>query len=121
MALKNRSDNRRLRSGDLTHQVIIKNMTQTSDGQGGRVGTETTLGTIWARIMPLNAQRSLSYGLLLTSRPHEVRVHYEDNAYTLDESCWLEVVETGQILYVHSVINTDMQYKQMDILTVEKR
>jgi len=121
MALKRRGDTRRLRSGDLDHQVRIKRMSQTTDGQGGRIGTESTIATIWAKLEPLNASRSLAYGMTLNNRPYQVMVQYEEDAYTLDEDCWLELVASGQKLYIHSVINTDMRYRQMEILATEKR
>ena len=124
MALTRRGDGTRVRSGDMTHQVRIKQYTFDEDGQGGRIKTSAspiTVGTAWANIIPLAASRALAYGMLMTNHPHEVDMRWEADKYTLDEDTTLVVVEGGQVLYVHSVLNADLRNERAKILCTEKK
>lgn len=110
-----------VRAGDMDHQVEIKQATQTSDGQGGRTSVFATVATVWANLIPLPAGRTQAYGLTMNDKPHEIDLRWENTAYQVSEDDQLEVVETGQLLYVHSVLNVDKRYERMKILAVEKR
>lgn len=121
MVLKRRGSGEHIRVGDMTHQVRIRKATQASDSQGGRTGTPTVLATVWANINPIAAARAQAYGMTMNNQPMELDMVYDNFDWTLDEDDTLEVVETGQILYVHSVVNVDMANKRLKLLTTEKR
>lgn len=121
MALTRRGDGSRVRSGDMTHEISIKQQTLTGDGQGGRTGVLAEVGKAWANIIPLAASRALSYGMVMNNKPHELDMRYEADKYTIDEDTVLEVVEGGQVLYVHSVLNADLKYQRAKILCTEKK
>lgn len=121
MALKRRGDGRTVRAGDMNHQVRIIQSTQASDSQGGRTGTPSTVAIVWTNIIPIAASRAQAYGLTMTNKPQEIDMRYEDDAFVLTEDDVLEVVETGQTLYVHSVLNADKEYKRYKIVAVEKK
>ena len=110
-----------VRSGDMDLQVYIKQNTLTEDNQGGRTGSPSTVATVWANIIPLSANRALSYGIVMTNRPAEVDLRWEDDAYTLTEDDYLEEVVSGRKHYIHSVINVDRRSERAKLVTVEKK
>lgn len=121
MALTKRGDGSRVRAGDMTRELYVKQATTTSDSQGGRTGVRASTGTAWANVIPLPASRALAYGMVLTDKPHEVDMWWEDEAYTLDEDTILEDVVSGQILYVQSVINADLEHYRAKLVCKEKK
>jgi SPP1 family predicted phage head-tail adaptor len=121
MALRRRGDGQTVRAGDMSRQVRIKKYTQSSDGQGGRTGTASTVATVWANIIPVAANRVQAYGLTMTNKPYEIDMRYNDTDFTVDEDDVLEVVETGQVLYVHSAINADVRNERYKVLAIEKK
>ena len=121
MALKQRGDGTRVRAGDMDHQLNIQQPTQVTDGQGGRTGTFSTVDTVWGNLIPLTANRAQAYGITMNDKPHEIDLRWESEKYTITEDDRLQIVETGQILYVHSVLNVDKRYERMKILAMEKR
>lgn len=110
-----------VRCGDMQHQVHIQQGTPTGDGQGGRTSDYATVATVWANLMPITANRVQAFGVTMNNKPHEVDMRWENEAYTVTEDDKLEVVETGQVLYVHSVLNVDKRYERMKLVAVEKR
>jgi head-tail adaptor len=121
MALRRRGDGSRVRPGDMTREFILKQHTLTEDGQGGRTGAMAEVARIWANVIPLTATRALSYGMVMNSRPHELDAHWEEDAYTLTEDSILEDVVSGQVLYIHSVLDADLEHYRAKILCTEKR
>ena len=121
MALKRRGDGSRVRAGDMTRELIIKQQVLTDDGQGGSTGVLTEMARAWANVIPLPASKAISYGMVLIDKPHEVDMWWEEDAYTLDENTILEDVESGQILYVQSVINADMEHYRAKLVCKEKK
>ena len=122
MALKRRGEGEFVRSGDMTHQVQIKRGTLAGDDQGGRIASANPIiATVWANLMPITANRAQVYGLTMNDKPHEIDMVWEQDAYVLTEDDYLVVVETSQVLYVHSVLNVDKRYERMKVLAVEKK
>jgi len=72
MALKRRGEGEYVRAGDMRTEVTIQQLTQASDGQGGRTGTSADIKTTWANLMPLSASRALAYGIPMTNRPYDI-------------------------------------------------
>lgn len=121
MALKQRGSGEHIRVGDMTHRVKIYTITLADDDKGGKLPTGSdTYVTVWAKIVPLEATRALSYGFDLSSKPHIVEMIYEDG-YIPNDGDKMEIKNTGQILYVKSVMNTDMKYQYAKILATEKK
>jgi len=105
----------------MDHQVNIQQLsTLTGDGQGGRTGSHATVATVWAAIIPLSVSKSLSYGIPLKNKAYEISMAYDPDV-TLTEDDILEVVETGQVLYIDSVIDVDKKYNQWKVLATQKR
>ena len=77
--------------------------------------------TTWANLIPLSANRALAYGISFNNRPYEVDMRWNDEDYTLDEDSYLELVTTGQKLYIHSVINVDFIFKKAKLVCTEKK
>ena len=120
MALKQRGQGQHVRVGDMTHQVDITTKTLADDSQGGRISSGTTTVRVWANLIPINAGRAQQFGLTMNNKPHEIdMLWYED--YVPDENDKLTVVETSQVLYVHSVLNVDKKYFRCKVMAVEKR
>lgn len=105
----------------MTREYDLKNPTLTDDNQGGRTAVHAVVGTVWANVIPLPAARALSYGMVMNNRPHELDMHWEEDAYTLDEDSILVDKISGQVLYVHSVLNADMESYRAKVLCTEKR
>ena len=104
----------------MTHQVDITTKTLTDDDQGGRIASGTSTVRVWANLNPISANRAQAYGLTMNNKPHEIdMLWYEDYVPTEDDK--LVVVETSQVLYVHSVINVDKRYYRCKVMAVEKR
>lgn len=110
-----------VRCGDMDHQIKVHQGTSTDDGQGGRTTVYASVATVWGNIIPLSVGRAQSLGMTVNNKPHEIDLRWESGLYTLTEDDKLEVVETGQILYVHSVINTDKRYERAKVVAVEKQ
>ncbi len=122
MALRKRGEGEFVRSGDMDHQVQIKRGTLTDDSQGGRIASANpVIATVWANLMPITANRAQAYGMSMNDKPHEIDMRWEQDAYELTENDTLVVVETSQVLYVHSVLNVDKRYERMKVLAVEKK
>ena len=121
MALRKRGDGSRVRAGDMSIQVYVKQQTLTEDGQGGRTGAMSTVATVWANIIPLAASRAMSYGMVMTSKPHDVDMRWEANKYTLDEDTVLVEVVSGRTLYIHSVIDVDREAERAKLVCIEKK
>lgn len=120
MALKQRGTGMYPRVGDMTHQIDITTKTLADDSQGGRISSGTTTVRVWANLMPVNASRAQQFGMTMTSKPHEIDLlWYEGYVPTEDDK--LVVVETSQVLYVHSVINVDKKYHRCKVMAVEKK
>ena len=120
MALKQRGTGQHIRVGDMTHQVDITTKTMTDDGQGGRTSSAATTVRVWANLIPINAGRAQAFGLTMNNKPHEIDMLWYAS-YVPDENDKLVVVETSQVLYVHSVINVDKKYQRCKVMAVEKK
>ena len=105
----------------MRHQVLIKQATNTADGHGGRTAVWAEVAKGWANIKPVSVTRALSYGLTLTNKAYELDMVYENTAYTLDEDTVLEIRDTGQTLYIQSVLDTDLRNYRYTILATEKK
>ena len=121
MALKQRGQGQYVMAGDMDHQLEIETLSYTDDGKGGRVsdGSPTTVKA-WGNLMPINAARAQSFGITMTSKPHEIDMRYAAG-YIPEEGDKITVVETSQVLYVHSVVNTDMRYERVKVMATEKK
>jgi len=102
-------------------RLSLKAPGSTSDGQGGKLaGTLTEVAKIWGNVIPLSVNRALAFGITMVNKPQEIDMRLEDGI-TITEDHVLEIVDTGQILYVHSVIDVDKRQNRYRVVTVEKR
>jgi len=68
---------RGLRRGDLIHKIVIKTVTDTSDGRGaGGTETETTFATVWASIWQLSGAEFIQNDKNTLDVTHRLKFDY---------------------------------------------
>lgn len=63
-----------LTAGDLDQRITVTRVTETPDGAGGFTTTETTLGTIWAKVEPIRGQERVIADLLGGTETYRIHV-----------------------------------------------
>jgi len=107
-----------VRRGEMNEKIVIKAVNPTSDGQGGSTeGALTTVCTMWAKVSPFSANRTLQYGQITGSQTYEITMNYRDDI-TISATNIIEW--NSKTLAVHSVRQTDENRKQYIILAYEK-
>lgn len=105
----------------MKHQLEIYTGTPGDDDQGGQFPTTWSKSqTVWGNITPVNASRAQIFGLTMTNKPHEIDLYYF-SGYIPTEDDYLIIKSTGQKLFVHSVLNVDMDYGMCKVLAIEKK
>ena len=106
-----------VRRGEMREKIIIKSLKTTSDGQGGVTeGTPTTVATLWAKVEPFSASRTLQYGQISGSQSYQITTSYGQTITERNIITW-----NTKTLAIHSVRMTDEDRKQYIILAYDKK
>ena len=108
----------RVRRGEFKERVIIKAVNSVDDGQGGKTeGAPVTISTMWAKVAPFSASRTLEYSQVTGSQGYEITMSYRADI-TMDESSL--IVWNGKTLQVHSVRMINENRRQWSIIAFNK-
>lgn len=91
-----------MNAGALAHRVTIQQDTPTSDGQGGRTVTTSTLARVWAEVVPLSGRELLQAQAIGSQVSYRVRVRFREDI-TPQMRLVLPSTFGGQTLQIHAV------------------
>jgi len=98
--------------------VTIQALNPTTDNQGGMTeGTPTTVASMWAKVSPMTASRTLAEFQLTGSQGYEITINYRSDV-TINQRNIL--TWNSKTLQIHSVRMQDENRKQFIILAYEK-
>lgn len=107
-----------MRSGRLRERVTIQQRTMASDGMGGQTETWSTLATVWAGVLPRQANREalvIAANQLQARSGFDVRIRYRD-----DVSPSMRVSWRGNTLEVESVSDPDQRKREIVLSCISK-
>lgn len=104
-----------MQTGKLNKRVTIKTVTRVTDSLGGYTETAATVKETWAGFRPLSARETLSYGLELGDRTHEVTLRHDG---VLNQTNYLEM--GGRTFRIRSVINVDEANFEYKLIVTER-
>ena len=109
----------RKRPGEFRERVIIKSVNPTTDSQGGSTeGTLQTVATMWCKVEPFSASRTLQYGQISGSQSYEITIPY-NGTITFDKGNVLSW--NSKDLAVHSVRMQEEDRRQWIVLAYERK
>ena len=108
----------RKRRGEMREKIVIQSVNPTTDGQGGMTeGTPVTVATMWAKVSPFSASRTLKYAQVAGSQGYEITFNYRGDI-TINEKNL--IAWNSKSLAIHSVRMIDENRTQFSILAYEK-
>ena len=104
--------------GEMKDRIIVKAVNPTSDGQGGNLENElTTVATMWAKVSPFSANRTLMVGQISGSQSYEITFNYREDVTINEKNI---ITWNSKDLMIHSVRQTDEDRTQFIILAYNK-
>lgn len=104
-----------MNAGRLRHRVTIQQLVQgVEDGIGGTIDVWQDIGTVWAKVTPLNSREALIAQQLKHDATHQVDLRFRN-----DIDATMRLVYRGRILNNISIRNRDELNKQIRLLCRE--
>lgn len=105
-----------MRAGELRFRVTLEQEGGPGDGRGGKARSWTTLGTVWANIVPLTGSEQLKAGQVTGNVSHRIEIRY-----LADVTSKLRVVFGTRVFTVRAVIDVGERKTEMHLLCDEDK
>ena len=104
----------RPRAGKYRHRVYLQAPAKTYDGEGQEVITWTTVGTVWAEIVPLTGKEYFAAKAVNSELTHEAHIRYRRNVQTT----W-RILYGQRALEIISVADVEEKHIELELLCKE--
>lgn len=101
-------------AGKYNHQVYLQAPAKTFDSEGQEVITWTTVGTVWAEILPLTGREYFQAKAANSELTHEIHIRYRRNLKTI----W-RVLYGTRALEILSVADVEEKHEELELLCKE--
>ena len=88
--------------GKMRYQVKLQSPTSTTDAGGGRSQAWTTLGTIWANIVPKSGKERFKHDQIQDTTTHDVTIRYRP-----DIDAKYRILYGSRTFSIKSILNVD--------------
>lgn len=105
-------------TGQLRERVVLTQMVQSTDSQGGHPMTPTTLATVWARVTPASSREQLAAQAVSSSVDYTVEIQYRTDVTPTMRVLWTPYLGTQKSLQINNVTASAGRPDRLDLRCV---